>query len=104
MTQTTTPTVKYQGSWWLSKANMWISNAQIRGRVRTLVPAIIATGSVAFALDHSVIYLDPHRARGTAVDRTSWRRILAGGDLLQATPVKTVDNKSVGHVKLASAW
>ena len=98
------PTVKYQGSWWHSEANMWASNTRLRGKVRTLIPAIIATGSIPFALDHSVIYLDPHRARGTRVDCTSWKRVLAGADLLQATPIKQIDDRSVGHVRVQSAW
>jgi hypothetical protein len=102
--QTTTPTVAYQGSWWHAEANMWTSNARISGRVRTMIPAIIATGSIPYMLDHGAIFLDPHRARGVPVDRESWKRVLAGGDLLPATPVRAVDDRSVGFAKVASAW
>jgi hypothetical protein len=102
--QTTTPTVAYTGPWWATEGNMWATNARLRGRVRTLIPSIIACGSIPYMLDHGSIYLDPHRARGTAVDRTSWKRVLAGSDLLQAVPVKAVDDRSIGRVKVQAMW
>jgi hypothetical protein len=104
LTQTKQPTVAYQGSWWATEGNMWATNARLRGRVRTLIPAIIATGSIPFMLDHSAIYLDPHRARGTAVDNTSWRRVLAAADLLQAVPVKQTVDASIGFRQQIPSW
>jgi hypothetical protein len=69
-----------------------------------MIPAIIATGTIPYMLDHGSVYLDPHRSRGVAVDCTAWRRILNGGDLRAATPIKQVDDRSIGPVKVGGAW
>jgi hypothetical protein len=70
-----------------------------------MLPAIIACGSIPFQLDHSAIYLDPNRSRGVSVDRAGWRRVLNGGDLLQAVPVKAEPDRSIGYVNvIAPSW
>jgi hypothetical protein len=103
LTQTKEPCVKYSGSWWTSEAAMWCTNARLSGRPRTLLPALIAS-DVPYMLDHSSLFVDPHRSKGTAVDRAAWRRIVNGGELRPAIPVKAVDDRSIGHAKVQAMW
>jgi hypothetical protein len=97
------PTITHAGPWWTSQAEIWSTNARMPGRPRTLLPAIICLG-LPYVLDHSVLYVDPHRSRGTAIDRTAWRRLLNGGDIRPATPIKQIDDRSIGAVKVGGAW
>jgi len=105
LTQTKEPCVKFSGSWWIYEASTWCSNARIAGRPRTLLPALIVS-DVPYHLDHSSLFVDPYRSRGTAVDRDAWRRVLAGGDLKAATPIKPkVDDASIGFRReIARTW
>jgi hypothetical protein len=48
--------------------------------------------------------LDPFRSKGTAVDRTAWRRILGGADLRAATPVKQTMDASIGFRHQIPSW
>jgi hypothetical protein len=105
LTVTKEPTKTFSGSWWTSEAEKWCYNSRIAGRPRTLLPAIIVS-DVPFHLDHSSLFLDPYRSKGTAIDRQAWRRLLNGGELRQAIPIKqTVDDRSIGYRKvLATTW
>ena len=104
LTKTTEPVTKFSGSWWLSEAQMWCSNSRIPGRPRTLLPALIVS-DVPFYLDHSSLFVDPYRSRGSAIDRDVWRRLLSGGDIKAALPIKAkVDDGSIGFRRQIPSW
>jgi hypothetical protein len=102
LTQTTEPVTKFSGSWWLSEAQMWCSNSRFPGRPRTLLPALIVS-DVRYHLDHSSLFVDPYRSKGSAIERDAWRRILNGGDLKPAIPVKQTMDHSIGFRKMIRA-
>jgi hypothetical protein len=105
LTVTREAVTKFSGGWWIGEAQSWCASSRISGRPRTLLPAIICS-DVPYMLSNDQIFLDPHRSKGTAVDRASWKRILlAGGDLRAAIPVKPPIDGSIGFRKvLATTW
>jgi hypothetical protein len=103
LTVTKEPVTKYSGTWWIDQATAWCSTARLPGRPRTLLPAIIVS-DVSFMLSSDQIFLDPYRTKGTSVDRQAWRRLLNGGDMKAAIPVKQIYDRSIGAVKVQAAW
>jgi hypothetical protein len=103
LTVTKQPTIAYSGPWWTGAAATWCSNARLSGTPRTLLPALIVS-DVPYVLDHSILFVDPFRSKGTAVDRGAWRKLLPGGDLRAATPINKIDDRSIGAVKVGGAW
>jgi hypothetical protein len=106
LTQTEQPTTKFAMSWWIDGAQEWARTASVSGLIRSLLPSIVATGSVPFSFDGSAnIWLDPYRVRGKPVDQSGWKRILSGsGDLLPPTKLNVFMDHSIGHVRTQSAW
>jgi hypothetical protein len=105
LTVTKEPVTKFAGSWWIDQATAWCSTARLSGRPRTLLPGIIVSDA-PFMLSNDSFFFDPFRSKGTAVDRNAWRKLLSGGELRAATPVKQiVDDRSIGFQKvLAHTW
>jgi hypothetical protein len=95
-----------RAAWWVDQAQEWARAAGVQGVIRSLLPAIIATGDIQFTLDdYAAIWLDPYRASGRAVDAQAWRKILNGsGDLITPTPIKTMVDGSIGHVPVQATW
>lgn len=78
----------------------------MQGVVRSLLPAIIATGDVQYSFDdRSALWLDPYRASGRAVDAQAWRKVLDGsGNLIAPTKLDVFVDRTVGlqRVQVAS--
>jgi hypothetical protein len=64
LTKMPVPITKYAASWWIDAAQQWCRENGVQGVVRSLLPAIIATGDVQYSFDdRSAIWLDPYRER-----------------------------------------
>ena len=69
LTKTAAPVTKYAPSWWVDYAQQWCRDANVPGVIRSLLPAVVATGDIQFTFDdRSAFWLDPYRASGRAVD------------------------------------
>jgi hypothetical protein len=105
LTKTEKPTTGYAASWWLDTAQAWCRQMGVQGVIRSLPPAIIATGDVSYSMDDfTAVWLDPYR-RSRPVDDTAWRKLLNGGDLLAPTRLEKFCDYSIGKVNvLADTW
>jgi hypothetical protein len=105
LTKTAAPVTKFAPSWWIDYGQKWARDCGVQGVIRSLLPAIVASGDVPFSFDdRSALWLDPYRASGRAVDPSAWRKILGGGDLIEPTKLNVFIDHSIGHVRTQSAW
>jgi hypothetical protein len=102
--KTETMTSRYDGSWWLSKATAFANDARMSApRIRSVLIGIIATNDVPYILSNSDIFLDVY-SHGEPIDRHAWRRLLSGPVGAPTALRPKVDDRSIGHVRQASAW
>jgi hypothetical protein len=52
-----TPNARYDASWWLGNCRDWLSAARMYGRVRSMVLCVVATNSIPYLLDNSLLYI-----------------------------------------------
>jgi hypothetical protein len=108
LTRTEEPTKKFARSWWVDSGQQYCREVGVQGVIRSLLPAIVASRCIPYCLeDASLIWLDPYRGRGRAVDDTAWRGLLGGADLLAPVRIETFVDHSIGLVKVhdaARAW
>jgi hypothetical protein len=100
------PVSNFDGSIWVSRATAFAQAARISApRIRSLLIGIIAVNDIDYVLRNDTIYLDVH-GRGEAIDRHAWRRLLSAAHPVREpmTIRPKVDDRSIGPVRVQSAW
>jgi hypothetical protein len=126
LTKTAAPVTKFAPSWWIDYAQQWARDSGVQGVIRSLLPAIIASGDVQYSFDdRSAFWLDPYRASGRVVDAQghvwefgltpphyggkpaspdAWRKVLdTGNALLPSAPARRMAPPSPARV-IVGGW